>query len=159
MIDQESEVAWIVCPLCDEAECVGRYNCKQIADYINSSKRKKMKMLREHGLTYQEIGDRVGVSKQYVGVVCGEHNPSYFAYIGKECIYPNLRDWMNDNKVSRRELLRRMGLTAHAENYGRLSRYLRGEASPRKHYIDRMLDVTGMTYEEMFYTEENQNNN
>lgn len=34
MVDKESEVAWIICPLCDEDKCVGRYNCKQIADYI-----------------------------------------------------------------------------------------------------------------------------
>ena len=34
MADKESEVAWIVCPLCDEDKCVGRYNCQQIADYI-----------------------------------------------------------------------------------------------------------------------------
>jgi hypothetical protein len=30
---------------------------------------------------------------------------------------------------------------------------MRGDAQPRKPYIDKMLAVTGMTYEELFYTE------
>lgn len=34
MRDAESQAAWVVCPWCDEKKCVGRYNCKQIADYI-----------------------------------------------------------------------------------------------------------------------------
>ena len=29
-----SQAAKIICPMCDEKKCVGRYNCKQIADYV-----------------------------------------------------------------------------------------------------------------------------
>ena len=31
-----SKAASVVCPLCDETKCVGRYNCKQIADYMKT---------------------------------------------------------------------------------------------------------------------------
>ena len=31
-----SKAASIVCPMCDENKCVGRYNCKQIADYMKT---------------------------------------------------------------------------------------------------------------------------
>lgn len=31
-----SKAALIVCPLCDEKKCVGRYSCKQIADYLKT---------------------------------------------------------------------------------------------------------------------------
>ena len=31
-----SSVAKIICPMCDEKKCVGRYNCKQIADYLKT---------------------------------------------------------------------------------------------------------------------------
>jgi hypothetical protein len=31
-----SAAASIVCPMCDEKKCVGRYNCKQISDYLKS---------------------------------------------------------------------------------------------------------------------------
>lgn len=28
------QAAFVVCPFCDEKKCIGRYNCKQIADYV-----------------------------------------------------------------------------------------------------------------------------
>lgn len=31
-----SSAAKIVCPMCDEKKCVGRYNCKQIAEYLKT---------------------------------------------------------------------------------------------------------------------------
>lgn len=117
------------------------------------SKRKQMQMLRDQGLKYREIAEKFGCSTQYVSMVCGKRDPSHFVPIGEECIYPNLRKWMNENKMSRREFIRRMGLTAHANDYERLSKYIRGEYHPRKPYIDKMLEVTGMTYETLFYTE------
>lgn len=44
MRDAESQAAFIVCPMCDEIGCVGRYVCKQIADYIKAKKEKERKM-------------------------------------------------------------------------------------------------------------------
>ena len=31
-----SKATSIVCPMCDEKKCVGRYNCKQISDYLKT---------------------------------------------------------------------------------------------------------------------------
>ena len=31
-----STAASVVCPMCDEKKCVGRYNCKQISDYLKT---------------------------------------------------------------------------------------------------------------------------
>lgn len=31
-----SNAAKIVCPMCDEKKCIGRYNCKQISDYLKT---------------------------------------------------------------------------------------------------------------------------
>lgn len=41
MSDNVSTAAWIVCPWCDEKKCVGRYNCKQIADYVKSKQERR----------------------------------------------------------------------------------------------------------------------
>lgn len=30
---------WVVCPWCDEEKCVGRFNCKEIAQWIEKRKR------------------------------------------------------------------------------------------------------------------------
>ena len=117
------------------------------------SKRKQMQMLRDQGLKHKEIAEKFGVSRQYAAMVCGRCDPKYFIPIGEDCIYPNLRKWMNENKVSRKEFLRRMGLTPHNSNYERFSSYITGNNHARKPYIDKMLEVTGMTYETLFYTE------
>ena len=117
------------------------------------SKRKQMQMLREQGLKHREIAEKFGCSRQYVAMVCGKCDPAYFSPIGDDCIYPNLRKWMNENKVSRKEFIRRMGLAEFGGNHERFSKCLRGESHPRKPYIDKMLEVTGLTYETLFYTE------
>jgi hypothetical protein len=57
---------------------------------------------------------------------------------------------MNENKVSRTEFLRRMGFFPYGENHTRFCKYIRGEWQPKKPYIDKMLAVTGLTYETLF---------
>ena len=42
MCDEVSAAAWIVCPWCDEEKCVGRYNCKQIADYVKIKQERRV---------------------------------------------------------------------------------------------------------------------
>jgi hypothetical protein len=105
-------------------------------------------------MTYKEVADKHGVSPQYVSVVCGKYNPDKFRYITEVgCVYPNWREWMNRNKVSGFELLRRMGFEIGTNNSARLHSYMRGETSPRKHYIDKLLEITGMSYECLFSEE------
>lgn len=106
---------------------------------------------RDAGMTYKQIAEKHGVSTQYVGTVVGKYNPSYFKVVTeKGCIYPNLRKWMNDNKISASELVRRMYLEPLPENINRLRNVMRGGGNPRKDYIDRMIAATGMTYQKLF---------
>lgn len=40
MVDQYMKAAaFIVCPLCDERKCVGRFECKEIKEWIEKKKR------------------------------------------------------------------------------------------------------------------------
>lgn len=110
---------------------------------------------RNKGKTYQEIAEQYGVSYQTVAAAIGRRSPGHFrVYTKKNVIYPNLRNWLNDNKVCRNEMLRRMGLTQSGKSVDRLNCYFRGDAYPNKQNIDKMLAVTGMTYEELFAREE-----
>ena len=114
---------------------------------------------RERGLTCREIATKYGVSYQTVAQACGKGNPHFFRYhTAKSVIYPNLRKWLNDNKISKQELLRRAGLEAFSENSERLSRILMGRTEPRKTMIDRLIKATGMSYEKLFALEEGVSN-
>lgn len=109
---------------------------------------------REKGMTYQQIADKYGVSRQAVGQVCGKWNPHNFKVVTGKCVYPNLRKWQNDNKVSQKELVRRMGLTAYAGTCTQISAYTTGLTDPPKYIIDKMIEVTGLPYEVLFYRED-----
>ena len=110
---------------------------------------------RKQGKTYREIAKKYGVTHQAVAAACAIHMPGHFKpYTEKEVIYPKLRKWLNDNEVSRNEFARRMGLVPYAKNSYRVSDYFRGKNYPLKETIDKMLQVTGLTYEELFSLEE-----
>ena len=110
---------------------------------------------RQNGKTYRQIAQKYGVTPQAVAAACAIHAPGHFKpYTEKEVVYPKLRKWLNDNEVSRNEFARRMGLTPYAKNCYRVSDYFRGRNYPLKETIDKMLRVTGLSYEELFSLEE-----
>lgn len=109
---------------------------------------------RDAGMTYKQIAEKHGVSHQYVSQVVSTYNPKNFRFITPTgCIYPNLRKWMNDNQVGTSELLRRMYLEPLQGNVERLRAVMQGHRNPRKDYIDRMIEATGMKYEKLFKEE------
>lgn len=116
---------------------------------------KKYLEARDSGMTYEQIAEMFGVSKQRVAQVCGKYSPRYWQYIHETgCIYPNLRKWMNENKVSKVELARRMGyVNSQAAASVALKNYMTGKATMTKPYIDKLLKATGMPYEVLFYRE------
>lgn len=109
---------------------------------------------RNAGKTCAEIAAEFGVSRQAGSQLCARYEPNKFKRITPTgCIYPAWRDWMNENRISKNELLRRMGTTPSAGNSARLSSYMTGEHYPSKPIIDKLLSVTGLTYEKLFVTD------
>jgi hypothetical protein len=106
---------------------------------------------REAGMMYKQIAEKHGVSAQYVAFVCSKYSSNHFRHVSETgCIYPNWRRWVNENKISKNEMLRRMGQAVVARNSERLREVMKGEILPRKDYIDKLLTVTGMSYEMLF---------
>lgn len=109
---------------------------------------------RAKGLTYTEIGKMFGVSYQAVARVCAQYDPSHFKpYTAEEVVYPHLRRWLNENKVSRMEFARRLGNTPRGRNLSYIGSWFRGSHYPIKTVIDRMIAVTGLSYEMLFERE------
>lgn len=117
----------------------------------NTWDKQKILAMRDGGMTYQAIADELGCTRQYVGQVCGKYNPGQFRLIKQhECIYPNLRRWMNENKVSRKELVRRSGCYESTSSSAHLSNIMRGVTEPSKPIIDKLIEATGLPYDVLF---------
>lgn len=107
---------------------------------------------RKNGIPVRDIAKKYGVSDTYVYHVCtGEYGWYHRPLTEQDCVYPNLRDWFNQNGMSRGRFLRFLGYSYHSGNIHKLNNILKGVSYPRKDYIDNMMKVTGMTYEEMFF--------
>lgn len=111
---------------------------------------------REKGMTYAEIAAKYGISHQAVAQTCARRSACHFKpYTEKECIYPNLRKWLNENRVMRNELARRMYGNPCSTYTTRFSCWFTGRCFPTKETIDKLLAVTGLTYEQLWEKGEN----
>ena len=117
---------------------------------------RKTTFIAEHnaGLTLREIAAKHGLSFQRVHQIIGgstDNGKNWFKEITPEnCIYPNFRKWMNDNRITRAELCRRLWGQAQPTQSMRVDGYLKGVANPPKRTIDKLIIITGLSYEELF---------
>ena len=115
-------------------------------------KKEQMRLMRREGASYREIAQAFGCSYQNVAQILGKYDETKFRpFREKDCVYPGLRKWLNDNKCSRRELFRKM----HGKNMGgtsvqTLSNRLHGERGFTMNEINIIISVTGLTYEQLF---------
>lgn len=115
--------------------------------------RSQMLADRDAGMTYQQIVDKYGVSWSLVNKTIGKQNPKHFkAITEKSCVYPYLRRWMNENRVNAVRLVELMDLEPHGVTVQSLRNIMHG-GNPRKNWIDKLLKITGLTYEKLFALE------
>lgn len=100
------------------------------------------------GMTYREIAEKYGISRQAVYVTCTKVGgaPSFKIITQTGCIWPNLRAWLNADRERQKQFFR-------AFEGCSIRDCLKGIRQPKKHEIDKMLSITGMTYEFMFAEE------
>lgn len=111
----------------------------------------KMIALRKQGLTYKEIGEEMGISKQRVCHYLNKGDCRYNKPIKEhQCVFVGIRNWMNSNNISMSELVRRLKNTNHPVEFYLVRKYLTREYSMRMDTIDRLLEITGLTYEQAF---------
>ena len=111
--------------------------------------------LRMQSLTFEEIGKRLGVSKQRIAQCCAGMNPEATAWACRikdlDCIiYPNLKKWMLENKVSISEMMRRIGQDTGSRRSESFRNKLKGRTQLTITDIKKILAVTGGTFEQMF---------
>lgn len=116
---------------------------------ITREQKVEMFKMRMNGVSFEEIGNKYGISKQRVQQLLQTtiHKPRE---LSRKCVYPNLKKWCLEHDASFRQLALLAGITP-TTIYAKLS----GEVSFTQKQIDKILGVTGMTYEEAFAREEN----
>ncbi len=111
--------------------------------------------LRMQGLTFAEIGKRLGVSKQRIAQCCAGMNPEATAWACRikdleSIAYAGLKKWMLENRVSVPELMRRIGLDTGSSRSKYFRNRLEGKTQLPISEIKKILAVTGGTFEQMF---------
>ena len=114
---------------------------------ITDEQKVEMFRLRVSGMTYEAIGEKFGVTKQ----------DAYSAlnYIVKgtgrgiaRCVYPALSDWCNKHEESFYSLSKKIGM-----NITYMYTKMEGKHPFKQTEIDKILAITGLTYEVAFARE------
>ena len=108
--------------------------------------------MRLDGFTYQEIAEKYGVSKQYINqmlqnVISEKRNKAL-----NKIVYPNIANWLKDNEYSSISEFARKTRIQRAT----LSNKLHGTGKFNSDEIKRILDVTGMKFEECLKMKESE---
>lgn len=123
---------------------------------VERNERKEwMLELFESGFTYKEIGEIAGISKQRVFQIIGKANGRRFRTITKEqCVFDGLRRYLNDNRISLVALTREMYGELNGSYYQIKDAFKSNKACLTMPKINRILSVTGLTYEQAFLSRE-----
>lgn len=116
----------------------------------------EMFSMRLDGCTLQEIGNKFGISRERVRKILEStvQKESQMKKAREKVIYPNIAKWMGKNQISMGDFAGLIGLAESPGNQLRLSRKLQGGIGLRIVDIKKILNVTGMTFEEAFHTEQ-----
>lgn len=98
--------------------------------------------MRMDGYTLQEIGNKYGITREYVRQILdvGKRKD-----ISQKIVYPGLKQYLVENKMSVRKLSFLIGT-----QYQTALNTLHGKSKPGMDVINKILQVTGLTYEEAF---------
>lgn len=107
----------------------------------------KVEMHRMHleGETYQAIADRFGISRQYAYYLLSQKK----LYRNVNVQYTGLKSWMKKFNYSVAKLARESGCTEN-HNYVTVISYLQGSPHMDIDSIRKILQFTGLTFEEAF---------
>lgn len=103
--------------------------------------------MRLDGVPIRKIAEKYGVSYQYIQQLLPGKRKDYREKY-KSCIYPNIVKFLHENSMSLKKLSDLCNLS-----YVGLQEFLMGKHKGSKKTVDKILKATGMTYEEAFAEE------
>lgn len=120
------------------------------------SKRDVYEEMRAQGMTYAQIAKVCGCSTQNVAQLLARRGESKFRGVTPDrCRWEGLRQWMNENKCGPSEILRqKLGHNTTGNSAISLRQKLSGKRPIKKEDIDFFRELTGLTYEQLFCSQE-----
>lgn len=113
-----------------------------------ATRKEMIESLRGKGLTYEEIGEVLGITKQRVHQIATKgYTDKFHPESVRQIRFVGLRNWMLKNRVKVCELEKMCGLSKIYRSI------VTDSYEPSKRTIDAILKVTGLTYEECFREE------
>ena len=105
-----------------------------------------LKMLLE-GASYSDVAKKYSLSRERIRQL---FSPIMERDMRKRngCIYPNFASWLKEKDLSYNKFAEMAGISGQ-----QVSLVMSGKGNPTKIWIDKILEVTGMTYEECFAKE------
>ena len=102
------------------------------------------------GYSYREIGEKFGVSRQYVEQTLKEILPNRNSTVrrtrtSEKCIYSGLSDYIKQNNITMKKLMQVIGIS-----HTTLNAKIIGEREFTITEFNKILEYTGMTFEECF---------
>jgi len=112
--------------------------------------------MRRQGHKLSEIAKEIGVSQQRVSQILatGKDKRWFHPHSPMRIVYVGLRNWMNENMVSKTAFIIKMGYCFHATTMSRYANKLKGNGSWEIDEINKLISMTGMTFEDLFRREE-----
>ena len=108
--------------------------------------------MRNEGATYEEIGEHFGVSRQRIHAALGPFKKN--AQLYTKIKYKGLKRWFNETDTSFSQFARLVGTRSTTASIRKMQNWLseggERESSFTIGQIKKMLEVTGMTFEELF---------
>lgn len=117
-------------------------------------KEQAVKLRNEDNLTYKEISDAMGISRQYVALLLKENvkTPNFKRWADDSTPYPVLNKWMNDNQMSKQQLALKLGYSPNSNSQYIIYRRIKS-GRMTKDEIDKLLEITGLPYDVLFRRE------
>ena len=114
-------------------------------------KKEAMKLRVEENMTYAEIADQMGVSKAYVALLLKDSvkKPNFHRWAWDSTPYPVLTQWMNEHQMSKMQLATALGYAPSSNSQYIVYRRMK-EGRLDKKEIDKLIQITGISYENLF---------
>lgn len=114
---------------------------------INKAQKAECYRLRQEGYTLQWLGDKYGLSRERIRQIIEKHEEKLAGLSNRlsSCIYPELKKWMIMQDETYTSLASKCEVHMMTLRNG-----LTGRTTICKDTIDRILVLTGLTYEEAF---------